>query len=289
MNLLRGDLVRVATEDGIFLHGFLSRPEKETKRAILHLHGQGGNFFENDFLRIIAGATHRTGWAFLSVNHRGFGRDTEFWKSDFSGYRLIGSEREKLEDCIYDIHAWINFLVSRGYKDVILEGHSHSAAKSVYYQYKKNNPVIVGMIFLSPTDPWDFLDSKMSDKEFKDRKTLAESMIRGGRGGELMPDDGSYIQPTAVGFKSWSSEDSRIFSFVKDMRRDFLKKISVPCLAILGEKDWFLNVPASRISDVLKQNVPEVVVEILENTGHHYLGQYEKLDTAIYNWLKENY
>lgn len=38
-------------EDGVELRGGLYSPEQPTEKAVVHIHGLGGNFYENDFLQ----------------------------------------------------------------------------------------------------------------------------------------------------------------------------------------------------------------------------------------------
>ncbi len=148
---MRGELVKTLTADGLWLHGFLVEPPKQSDFAIIHVHGHEGNFYENDFLFVIAQLAVSKSFAFLTGNNRGSGRDMDFWNEDYFGYRRIGAERERFTDCVYDIESWFSFMRQRGYTKFILEGHSYGGPKIAYAQWKQRDAGVYGLILLVAT------------------------------------------------------------------------------------------------------------------------------------------
>lgn len=148
---MEGKLVKTLTSDGLWLHGFLVEPQQKSKSAILHVHGHEGNFYENDFLPIIAQLAKEKSIAFLTGNNRGSGRDMDFWNADYSGYHRIGAERESFTDCMKDIGGWLSFLRRLGYTRFILEGHSYGGPKVAYTQWKEPDAGVCGLIFIAAT------------------------------------------------------------------------------------------------------------------------------------------
>ena len=74
---MKNRLVQLATPDGLYIHGYHS-PSSDKKYVVLHIHGSEGNFYENNFVHVIAKELENSNIGFLTVNTRGNGKDTEF-------------------------------------------------------------------------------------------------------------------------------------------------------------------------------------------------------------------
>src|SRR6266436_4435252 len=96
-------LVQVATNDGLYLHGYFF--PKESKKVLLHIHGFEGNFYENKFIQVLAEKINDEEIGFITVNTRGNGKDTNFNTTD-GNIKRIGSYYEVLEEAHIDIDAW---------------------------------------------------------------------------------------------------------------------------------------------------------------------------------------
>lgn len=70
-------LVQVNTLDGLYLHGYYA-PTQDKKTVLLHIHGFEGNFYENNFIYVLADELEKNNIAFLTVNTRGNGSKTDF-------------------------------------------------------------------------------------------------------------------------------------------------------------------------------------------------------------------
>ena len=123
---MKGEYVRIWTEDGIELQGLFCESKTASNKAILHIHGLAGNFYENRFIDYIADEIVNRGYNFLTVNTRGHDYLSDFLKkSDHElTYVQIGCMHEILKECVFDIRGWINFLSDRGCSKIALEGHT---------------------------------------------------------------------------------------------------------------------------------------------------------------------
>ncbi len=65
----KNKIVQVATSDGLYLQGYFA--PKKGKKALLHIHGFEGNFYENKFVQVLADKLDSENITFLSVNTRG--------------------------------------------------------------------------------------------------------------------------------------------------------------------------------------------------------------------------
>ena len=85
----------------------------------------GWKLFANRFLDFISEELTSKGWAFLAPNTRGNDAITDIpVAGPDEKYERIGSYRELFEDCIKDIKTWIDLAESRGYTEIVLQGHS---------------------------------------------------------------------------------------------------------------------------------------------------------------------
>src|SRR3989344_7080191 len=122
-------IVKVRTKDKLPLYGLLLESKKGSKKALfIELHGTASNFYENEFMWPLAQELGKQGISTLVVNTRG--------ADSLQAYPFRGNALEKFEDCVLDIDAWIALALKKGYKKLILSGHSLGTQKVVYYMEK---------------------------------------------------------------------------------------------------------------------------------------------------------
>lgn len=138
-------LVQFETEDGLRLNGCLAETGSDT--TIVHVHGKGGNFYENKFVKIMFEAYSSEGFNFLSFNNRGHSSYVEAYKDGEIVY--IGAAVETFEDCLLDLRAAEQFARTLGSR-VVFQGHSFGCEKIMYYSLHVNPNL--ELILLSPCD-----------------------------------------------------------------------------------------------------------------------------------------
>ena len=104
---MRQDLVRINSVDGIEMPGILYKPDNDTKRVVIHVHGLNGNFYENRFIDILAKTYTNINIALLTFNNRGKDYISEFIKGN--EIEIIGGCLERFEDCVLDIDGAVNW------------------------------------------------------------------------------------------------------------------------------------------------------------------------------------
>ena len=145
---MKTTLTRFESTDGLQLNGALFEPALPTDKIIVHVHGSGGNFYENKFLDSFAETYTQNGYAFLPFNNRGSGFIRDFRKRN--DWITIGNENELFADCVFDIDGAVNFAKQRGFSEIILQGHSLGCNKIVFYASQRN---FKGRLFLlAPCD-----------------------------------------------------------------------------------------------------------------------------------------
>ena len=277
----KNKLVQTTTSDGLYLHGYYV-PSDNKKTVILHVHGFEGNFYENNFVHIMANELEREEIGFLTVNTRGNGRDTDF--NTISGeYKRVGARYELLENAHLDISAWLEFLEREGYQEIILQGHSLGTMKVSRYLFEgEYKDKISKIILLSPFDKKGLMIAS-GRKEIDKLIIKAKEKIEQGKGDELTPPELDDITLSYKTFISWYKQDDlgRVFDFCTP-GYDFptLKKIGIPTKIIVGSKDEYFHVtdfehPEKAMSLMLK-HLPNAQGKIIDGALHSYKG-YEKI------------
>lgn len=287
---------RIYTKDNLELCGLLYQPDKRTKTVVLHIHGMGGNFYENKFLDNFAETLTDNNIAFCVFNNRG----AEFIKDIFKKSKKkelfvrIGNSRERFEDCVIDIRAYIEFLKRQGFGVIHLSGHSLGCSKAAYYLGKTKDKRIKSLILISPSD---MIGLVRADKEFayryKDDITTAKRMVKQGKGDEFMPrmvwDD---YPITANSYLNIFGDNSKaaVFNFYSPKDKfKIISQIKCPIFTITGTKDDILFMPWNKMMKILKEKASltkRLEIKTIKNATHSWRGNEQELAERILNWLK---
>ena len=182
---MKTEFVRFETEDKLILQGLIYRPETETKKAFLHVHGMGGNFYENRFLDFMAKGITSSSYAFFSINTRGHDLIADFpIAGGNEKYKRIGDAYEKFEECLLDIKPAVDFLENNGFEEIVLCGHSLGSVKAVYYIVKTQDSRVKKLVLMSPPDMVGLAEQ---GSDHNDLLSQAQKMVEEGRGEELLP------------------------------------------------------------------------------------------------------
>ncbi|HWA51843.1 MAG TPA: DUF1749 domain-containing protein [Patescibacteria group bacterium] len=286
MKISSPSLVQVATSDNIYLQGYFV--SGKGSKAILHIHGFEGNFYENKFVQLLAERSKAENLSFLTVNTRGSEKIKDFNTTD-EKITTIGARYELIEDCHIDIGAWVRFLLEKGYKDIILSGHSLGTYKVVRYLLTgRNKDSIKKLILLAPFDKKAGLEI-YTKKPLEETLKSAQKMVDSGRGEEMVTDEFDSIVLSYKTYVSWYSQDEfgRMFEF-SNKNYDFpvLKKINVPTKIIVGSKDEYFY-PTNpehpkEAMDILLKNIPNSTGKIIDGAVHSFAPHQDiMVDEAI--------
>lgn len=287
---------RIYTPDGLELHGLLYEPDQATKSVLVHVHGMGGNFYENKFLDFVAKKLTDDGFAFCVFNNRG----CEFLKDT---YRIvdgkepemvrIGTTYEKFEDSLLDVKAFIDFVEERGFSDIHLSGHSLGCPKVAYYMAETSDSRIKSLLLLSPSDMLGLV--RANKEQFEKEITEAKRLVAENKGDTILSEWvwGEY-PVSASTYLSLFDDNAKdaIFNFHDpEDKLETLGKITVPTYAVMGTKDDALVVPIeetfSRLETALISS-PKKRTEVLGDANHGYRGHEQEIADAVAGWLNEN-
>ncbi len=285
---MKTEICRVNTKDELRLDGLLFAPEGEARAAVLHVHGRAGNFYANGFLDAMIENYTKAGIALLSVNTRGHDHIADFRIGKTKRIIRIGQAFEIFEDCALDIGAWVEFLENKGFKKIILQGHSQGASKIVYYLGQKPRPETAAVVLLSPADPAGIL-RKYSPDEFEQNLSLVKEMVARGEGDRLLPDKlrGWYYISAKTFANEMASQEADIFPIFDNGDFGNLEKINKPILAVYGEDEDTLIFDAKKDMAIIAPHLknPKSTTIIINGADHTYLGKEEFIARAIVDWF----
>jgi len=293
---LRGELVRTFTEDGLELQGLFCPSAETNGTALLHIHGFTGNFYEERFVDRIAEQVVKRGYAFLAANTRGHDYRSGFIKKTVSGltHVRIGTAYEILEECVFDIKAWIDFLQRRGYLKVILEGESAGPLKTVFYQHQTQDERVQGMVLISPVDHIG-LQRMVTAEKYDEAINVAKQMIKHGKSDELMPRIYCPLWDFSISARTYLNAfgpdtKSGIFNFHDpNARFEELSTIKCPILATYGTvREAVVGNNVEEALSIIKKRAissKRCDTAIVRDAPHDYLGHEEELSEIIENWI----
>ena len=296
--MVKGNLCRFFTADGLELQGFFASPgEGVAPTTLVHIHGLSGNFYENRFLDQVAEGVVGRGLNFFSFNNRGHDYFADFLCQDPGtgrySYEQIGGAYEAFEDCVPDLDAALQFVSSVGSERVVLQGHSHGALKAVYYLFRAQRPQVVGLSLLSPSDDLGVRRAQLEDG-FELALAEAKRLVDSGRPTQLLA-PGYFEYPISVAtYLNSFGEGSALglFNLSRTDREAFpeLRSMAVPVLLVVGTfNEAFLGDPGDYVAAARAEltNAAAVTDHIIAGAPHNYLGFEQELTKTIVTWLAD--
>lgn len=256
--------------------------------CVICIHGMCGTIIDNYFATVWGKLLAKNDIGFIYEHNRGHSIENDIVMKDGS-FKRCGCMYEIFEDCIYDIDLAIQTAKEKGYKRIILLGHSLGCNKVIYYYYKKH-PNILGMILASAPD---MIESHLLiEPDYEELLKEAKENIDKNQPTKLlhkMIED--YMYMSSQTYYNWFHKNSNlnnlpIISNPKNWEQ--LETIDVPILTFSGSKDedYYLHL------DLLKDkatNCKNFEYQIIENTGHTYQEKELETGTLILNWINKNF
>ncbi|MFH0875730.1 MAG: alpha/beta fold hydrolase [archaeon] len=280
---MQSELVRIYTKDKLELQGLLFEPKIKSSKAVVHIHGWVGNFYENRFIDKISAYLLEKNIAFLTINTRGAGIITEFLKNKKK--EKIGGSLEKFEESIYDIDAALDFLTKRRYSEFILQGHSLGCQKIVYYVFNQKDIRIKCLVMLAPVDDAEFASSLFNKKKYNEAIKIAKDMISEGKGQEPVPQWMQYYPMLSANMfiqvSDPTSTSARIIH--TNGKLSELKSIKIPILAVFGSKDDYQKNPNDKLKALEEKTKCETL--LIKDANHWFSGTENLIASEICKWI----
>jgi pimeloyl-ACP methyl ester carboxylesterase len=254
---------------------------------MLYVDGMGGNFYRG-FQFLLGGHANRNGIDFFSINHRG--HDTVSRTKRLKNGKLkgvtIGTQFEKFEDCIYDIAGAIKLLKKKGYKEIILAGHSTGCQKIAYYQYKTKDSSVRALVLLAPADDYN-VDRKELGKNLKRIFALSNKLVKQKKGDTMIENALGFSAQRLQSVINLDRVEARLFNYNGGLKE--FSSIKVPILAIFGSKEEYKTKPVERCLKILeeKTNSKSFSRLIIPGATHSFVKKEDEFAIPMMKWLKK--
>ena len=280
-------IVETETNDGLVLHGLLIEAQN-SESVFLFIHGTASNFYENYFINVLSDELNKSNISVLSTNNRG----NEVLKAYPSG----GASVEKFEDCVRDIDAWVKFAINKGFKNIILAGHSLGSEKVVYYLNKGKYKARINSVVLL-----GFADSFGTQLKYTNGKTAmmqeARMLVKKNKGNVFIESDwnshAGVLPKTAssyINFFSEGSELSKALPLRNGKSLEMYNKITVPILAVIGDIEKgkgheYTVIPIKDSIKLLEKENSNAECRQIRNCNHDFEEKENELAKIIVKFL----
>ena len=276
-------LARITTRDGLWLDGIGAEPGRRRGTALVWVHGLGSVFSSAQPLtRELASRLNAAGIAYFKFNNRG--HDVVAGR----GRHLAGAAFERFRQSVEDIRAMVAFVRNRGYRQIILAGHSTGANKVLYYAARVRDRRVGGIILVGPVSDVAAEAKRLGARELRRRVAAAERIARR---------DPQALVPRAWGF--WSAHryislyrpggDEDVFPYYRpNARWAAFRLVRLPLAAILGSRDEYLDRPAQEVIEAFRRNAVRArsfTGAVVPRARHGFQSQERELAERIVHWI----
>jgi pimeloyl-ACP methyl ester carboxylesterase len=273
------EFVSIRADDGLVLDAFWVSPASPAV-AIIHIHGKGGNFYHNQFLREMYASMPSVGIAILGLNTRGNGAIVEADRLGEVTY--VGSAAERLSDSARDIQAAIAF-VEQESPSVVLQGHSYGCDKVMFAAREGCH---LPLVLISPADTmalfgkynstWRDLPPVTGTGNSRNLDSVVQTLgVKTDRREYAVPVDSRTLSDAICG------DDFRIF----DLSMPPSMSVSNRAIALIGGNDDLQLGQQAAMAERCREMLPCADVEVLEGASHWFAGSEEWLAKQIASWV----
>ncbi len=286
--------------DNLNLAGLLHTPEKGTKTdtVVIDVHGITSNCLKYREDMLSKGFTDMN-IAYFSFNNRGHDIINTYDKIVNNEINYYGSSAENIYDSYYDIKSAILEMQARGYKKIILEGHSMGCTKVVYTynEFILNNEKeildsIISVILLSMVDIPTAIKN-MVGKNYKRLITYLMLLSKRGKGNNLLIIDNSFppIKPNTI--LAYVQDNKKIdFARFGDKRYSFkeLNNINIPLFMRWGNVNELIFQDVEELVKIMNDKIknPYKDISYIKGADHSYTGKENVLTDEICKFIKKN-
>lgn len=283
--------IKIETKRGTLLDGALFNAGEKVDTVLIAITGIHGNFYSNPFYYNIGNTLTAAGIDFIyAQTNDAFGvirtMNTHTGKEE-----VIGSWNERFALTEEDVEAYIDYAVQRGYKHIILAGHSLGANKVIFYLSHHHDPRVEHFLLMSPAN-LDYMTASVSQQE----RNIIHQLYEQGHGAEILPFLlMGWVECTIATAYDWTWSD--ILNNVHTQPDgDFsqVSKITHTGALLIGTYDNFTDGDPSGFLRNISSHMPTTNQNhliFIERTGHTYQQKHQKLAdkilALIQDWQKK--
>jgi acetyl esterase/lipase len=276
-------LARLRTRDGVWLDGVVAEPRRRRRTALVWVHGLGSVFSSGQpLIRELSSRLTDAGLGYFKFNTRG--HDVVAGR----GARLAGAAFERFTRSVEDLRAVIAFAARRGYRRIVLAGHSTGANKALYSAARARDRRVVALALLGPVSDIAGEAKRIGAAELRRRVALAARLARRDPRA-LVPREWGFwgAQRYVSLYKPGQAED--VFPYYRPHARwTALRAVRVPLAVIVGGRDEFLDRPAAALLEAFEANAPRsrsFTAMVVRGANHGFVGHERALAEGIVRWI----
>ncbi len=275
--------------------------QSRTNAILIAVTGIHGNFYSNSFYYTVGDTLAAAGFDFLYAQTcDAFGQIRT--RNILTGKQeLIGSWNERFAYAEEDVAAWVDWAAQRGYRHIILAGHSLGANKVIYYLSQcspargelseglrgGSDPRVEHFLLLSPAN-LDYMTSGVTAAE----RDYVRRAYEVGRGAEMLPFPlMGWVECTVATAYDWLH--SGILNNVHTRPDgDFsqLERITHTGALLIGTYDNFTDGDPAGFLRLINSHLPTAAenrLVFIERTGHTYQMKHQELADDILDLINE--
>jgi pimeloyl-ACP methyl ester carboxylesterase len=253
------------------LDGFWVTGRRHSPTLLLFVHGMGGNFYRSVSKKEMMLQGPRAGIDVLSFNNRGHEKDVA---------------TEVFTDCRHDLAAAVDFGLARGYRRIVLLGHSTGCQKITYFQALRHHPRVAALVLAAIGDDYAIARRDLG-RRYDAQLAHARALVTAGRGDTLLTAKGcmGFSAHRFLSVADPAQREAEIFNMEGALRT--FRRITCPTLAVLPEKEEFACLPVAEMSARLRAVArarPFDTVSI-PDADHGFKGREPEATGVILDWL----
>jgi alpha-beta hydrolase superfamily lysophospholipase len=253
--------------------------------CVVFIHGMCQTIIDNYFAIVCGNTLAKNNIGFIYAHNRGHSLENDILKKDGT-FARYGCMYEIFEECIYDIDLAIQTAKNKGYKHIILMGHSYGCNKIIYYYHQKR-PDIIGIILASAPDMIGLHLERQ--KDYQELIIEAKENIDKSDGDKLVSkviED--YMYMSSKTYYNWYNKNSNLDNLpVMGNSNNWqqFSMIDVPILTFSGteETDNYLHL------DLLEEKAkkcPDFEYKYINEANHFYMNKEKDISELILNWIR---
>ncbi|MBF0326753.1 MAG: alpha/beta hydrolase [Alphaproteobacteria bacterium] len=186
-------------------------------------------------------------------------------------YDCAVPHKHKHTDSLDEIGAWLGWLKEQGASKAVLMGHSRGGAQTALFAAERPNPMVAKVVLLAPMTYDEKAERETYQakygKPMAEPLTKAATLVKAGKGAEMMTDTGFIYCPgatvSAASFVSYYQPDPRLGVVAP------LAKIKVPTLVIAASDDQVVKGLPEAVKPLADGKTVKLVT--IPNADHFFL------------------
>lgn len=284
--------------DNVDLNGILYSNNINTNKIMISVHGMETNCIKKRE-DVIAEKLEKVGIDYLIFNNRGHDLMT-YSRRIVDGKKekfITGTAYEEISESYEDIKGAMEYVISLGYKEIWISGHSLGSTKVVYTYNKmidkKENELlsnIQGILLLSLIDLQTAQKIYLKER-YEDLLKYAEKLKMENRKTELMP-QGSFIHPISVKTYLRYFKDNKDIDIARYSDSQYtypeLNAIEKPLFMRWGNDRELILQKADELCEIVRNKIKgnrEVDIDYIDGADHSYTNREEQLAEDILSFI----